>query len=91
MGIARWPDISGFASRLDEKGPTARAHPTNWTQFILGLGTPTLCAVNGVAVGMGVTTMLSMDVRIASQSAECGFVFVKMGVVPELGSSYYLS
>lgn len=62
----------------------------DWTTFIMGLRTPTIAAVNGPAVGMGLSTMLSMDMRIASERATFGAFFVKMGVVPELGSSHLL-
>ena len=84
-------DISTFTGQFDS-GPPQRDHSrTLWTRFLLDLGTPTICAVNGTAVGMGVSTMLPMDIRIASTEAKFGLFFVKMGVVPELGSSYYLA
>jgi enoyl-CoA hydratase/carnithine racemase len=52
---------------------------------------PVIAAVNGVAVGVGVTHILPADIRIASENARFGFIFVRMGVVPELASTYYLS
>ncbi|MEM7095330.1 MAG: crotonase/enoyl-CoA hydratase family protein [Actinomycetota bacterium] len=51
---------------------------------------PTIAAVNGAAVGVGVTSMLPMDVRIASEHARFGFVFSRRGIVPEACSSYFL-
>ncbi|MGK2965742.1 MAG: enoyl-CoA hydratase/isomerase family protein [Tepidiformaceae bacterium] len=83
-------DVGGFADRINDGAKPLESDRTNWTQFLEGIETPTICAVNGVAVGMGVSTMLPMDIRIASEEARFGLFFVKMGVVPELGSSYYL-
>ncbi|HCB37356.1 MAG TPA: enoyl-CoA hydratase, partial [Acidimicrobiaceae bacterium] len=51
---------------------------------------PLIAAVNGPAVGVGVTMTLPMDIRIASSAARFGFVFSRRGVVPEACSSYFL-
>ncbi|MET4236370.1 enoyl-CoA hydratase/carnithine racemase [Bradyrhizobium sp. LA6.10] len=51
---------------------------------------PVIAAVNGPAVGMGVTMQLAMDIRIASEAARFGFVFSQRGIVPEGGSSWFL-
>ena len=51
---------------------------------------PVIGAINGAAVGVGVTMTLPMDIRIASDSAKFGFVFAKRGIVPEACSSYFL-
>jgi len=51
---------------------------------------PVIAAVNGAAVGIGVTMLLPMDVRIASSDARFGFVFSQRGIVPEAASSYFL-
>ena len=51
---------------------------------------PVIGAVNGAAVGIGATMTLPMDVRLASQSARIGFVFGKIGIVPEAASSWFL-
>lgn len=51
---------------------------------------PVIGAINGAAVGVGVTMTLPMDIRIASDSAKFGFVFAKRGIVPEACSSWFL-
>src|SRR5271168_4082866 len=51
---------------------------------------PVIAAVNGPAVGVGVTMQLAMDVRIASENARFGFVFARRGIVPEACSSWFL-
>jgi len=51
---------------------------------------PVIAAINGPAVGVGVTMTLPMDVRIAATGARLGFVFTKRGIVPEACSSWFL-
>lgn len=51
---------------------------------------PVIAAINGAAVGIGATMTLPMDVRIASEKARIGFVFGRLGIVPEACSSWYL-
>jgi len=51
---------------------------------------PVIAAVNGPAVGIGVTVLLPMDLRIASTDARFGFVFSQRGIVPEAASSWFL-
>jgi enoyl-CoA hydratase/carnithine racemase len=51
---------------------------------------PVIAAVNGPAVGVGVTMTLPMDVRIAADSARFGFVFTRRGITPEAASSWFL-
>ncbi|MBL9096058.1 MAG: crotonase/enoyl-CoA hydratase family protein [Alphaproteobacteria bacterium] len=51
---------------------------------------PVIGAINGPAVGIGVTMQLPMDVRIASDAARFGFVFARRGIVPEACSSWFL-
>ena len=52
---------------------------------------PVIGAINGAAVGIGVTMQLPMDIRMASTTARFGFVFSRRGIVPEAASSYFLS
>ena len=51
---------------------------------------PVIAAINGPAVGVGVTMTLPMDVRIAARGARMGFVFARRGIVPEACSSWFL-
>lgn len=51
---------------------------------------PVIGAINGPAVGVGVTMTLPMDVRLASDSARFGFVFARRGIVTEAASSWFL-
>lgn len=44
---------------------------------------PTICAINGHAVGIGITMTLPFDIRLAWKDAKIGFVFGKRGVIPE--------
>lgn len=51
---------------------------------------PVIAAVNGPAVGVGVTMTLPMDIRLCSDTAKFGFVFARRGIVPEACSSWFL-
>jgi enoyl-CoA hydratase/carnithine racemase len=51
---------------------------------------PLIGAINGAAVGIGVSSTLPMDVRLASDNARFGFVFARRGLVPEACSSWFL-
>ena len=60
------------------------------TLRIFDMTKPVIAAINGPAVGFGITLTLAMDVRIASTSARMGFVFARRGVVPEACSTWFL-
>jgi enoyl-CoA hydratase/carnithine racemase len=51
---------------------------------------PVIAAINGPAVGFGITMTLPMDIRLAATSARIGFVFARRGVVPEACSTWFL-
>ena len=51
---------------------------------------PLIAAVNGAAVGVGMTMILPFDVIVASERARFGMLFVKVGLVPELASTHFL-
>jgi len=51
---------------------------------------PVIAAINGPAVGVGITMTLPMDIRLASEHSKFGFVFARRGILPEACSSYFL-
>jgi enoyl-CoA hydratase/carnithine racemase len=51
---------------------------------------PVIGAINGAAIGIGATMTLPMDVRLAAEGARIGFVFGRLGIVPEACSSWFL-
>ena len=60
------------------------------TLAIHALPKPVIAAINGPAVGIGATMTLAMDLRLASTKARIGFVFGRLGIVPEAASTWFL-
>lgn len=60
------------------------------TTRIYDANKPLIAAINGPAVGVGVTMTLPMDIRLAADNARFGFVFARRGIVPEACSSWFL-
>ncbi len=60
------------------------------TLRIFDCAKPVIGAINGAAVGVGVTMTLPMDIRLAADTARFGFVFARRGIVPEACSSWFL-
>ena len=87
-------DIGNFAKRVETnregQGEELRRGGANMTHFIRQ-SKPTIAAVNGYAVGVGLTMILPCDVRIASTAAQLSIRFIKMGLMPELGSTHLLA
>jgi enoyl-CoA hydratase/carnithine racemase len=84
----------GDTFNSDARGKQATGIPRDGggllTLRIYELRKPIIAAVNGPAVGVGVTMTLPMDIRLASDNARFGFVFARRGIVPEACSSYFL-
>ncbi len=57
---------------------------------IFAMTKPVIAAINGPAVGVGITMTLPMDIRLAAEGARIGFVFTRRGIVPEACSSWFL-
>ncbi|HEX4539689.1 MAG TPA: crotonase/enoyl-CoA hydratase family protein [Acidimicrobiales bacterium] len=91
-------DLSAGPTAFDNRGPSGRvgeAPPPRDGGGIVALRIfnstkPVIAAINGPAVGVGLTMTLPMDVRLASERARMGFVFTRRGVVPEACSSWFL-
>jgi len=90
-------DLSSGRGTFDYSDDARRDKPTTHrdgggllTLRIFQCKKPVIAAINGPAVGVGVTMTLPMDIRLASDSARMGLVFVKRGIVPEACSSWFL-
>jgi 2-(1,2-epoxy-1,2-dihydrophenyl)acetyl-CoA isomerase len=57
---------------------------------LLAYPKPVIAAINGPAIGVGVTMLLPCDVRIAAENAKLGVTFAKLGLLPGLGSTHLL-
>lgn len=86
------PTMRDLEERLDDPEIVQGVRDTGGrvTLAIFACKKPVIAAVNGVAVGIGATMTLAMDIRIASEQARFGFVFGKIGIVPEACSSWFL-
>ena len=95
-GFCAGADLSGggnafdYDSREDKESGLSRDGGGRLTLRLYELNKPIIAAINGPAVGVGVTMTLPMDIRLASTSAKFGFVFARRGIVPEACSSYFL-
>jgi enoyl-CoA hydratase/carnithine racemase len=76
--------------KVDYSDPNVRDGGGQVTLRIFKCMKPVIGAINGPAVGIGVTMQLPMDIRIASVDARFGFVFSQRGIVPEAASSWFL-
>ena len=95
-GFCAGADLSGggnafdYDSREDKENGLGRDGGGRLTLRLYELNKPIIAAINGPAVGVGVTMTLPMDIRLASTNAKFGFVFARRGIVPEACSSYFL-
>jgi enoyl-CoA hydratase/carnithine racemase len=75
---------------VDFSHESVRDNGGRLTLRIFNCKKPVIGAINGAAVGIGVTMQLPMDFRLASDTARFGFVFARRGIVPEAASSWFL-
>lgn len=86
-------DLGVGATTFDRRSGDPDEHRDGGGQVtlrIFDLAKPVIAAINGPAVGFGITMTLPMDVRLASTAAKIGFVFARRGVVPEACSTWFL-
>jgi 2-(1,2-epoxy-1,2-dihydrophenyl)acetyl-CoA isomerase len=86
-GFCAGADMAAFDSQLEGGGEATAAG--DWVGLVRA-SKPMVAAVNGAAVGVGLTMILPFDVIVASEHAKFGMFFVKMGIVPELASTHFL-
>lgn len=86
------PTLADMEYRLDDPQILNGVRDTGGrvTLAIFACKKPVIAAINGAAVGIGVTMTLAMDMRIASEHARIGFVFGRLGIVPEACSTWFL-
>ncbi|HXG28840.1 MAG TPA: crotonase/enoyl-CoA hydratase family protein [Nevskiales bacterium] len=86
------PTLRDMNERLDDPDILKGVRDTGGrvTLAIFNCKKPVIAAINGAAVGIGATMTLAMDIRLASDKARIGFVFGKIGIVPEACSSWFL-
>ncbi|MEN9932953.1 MAG: hypothetical protein RIS17_1526, partial [Pseudomonadota bacterium] len=90
-------DVSAGAESFDMAGEGAgnfgaarRGTEDSFIHALFESKKPIIAAINGPAVGVGITLTLPCDVRIAAEGARIGFVFARRGLVPEAGSAWFL-
>jgi enoyl-CoA hydratase/carnithine racemase len=86
------PTMKDMHERLDDPAIVKGVRDTGGrvSLSIFNCKKPVIGAINGAAVGVGVTMQLPMDIRLASEQAKFGFVFGKIGIVPEACSTWFL-
>ncbi|MBJ6123734.1 crotonase/enoyl-CoA hydratase family protein [Sphingomonas mollis] len=86
------PTMDDLRERLDDPAIRSGVRDTGGrvTLAIYDCLKPVIGAINGAAVGIGATMTLAMDFRLASKKARIGFVFGRLGIVPEACSSWFL-
>lgn len=93
-GFCAGADLGGGGGTFDHSGEQESDEHRDaggiLTLRLFELKKPVIAAINGPAVGVGVTMTLPADVRIASEKAKFGFVFARRGIVPEACSSWFL-
>ena len=95
-GFCAGADLSAGGETFDirRRGGTADAAPRDRGGLvslrIYEMRKPVIAAINGAAVGVGITFTLPMDIRIAADGVKFGFVFSRRGVVPEAASTWFL-
>jgi enoyl-CoA hydratase/carnithine racemase len=94
-GFCAGADLAAGGSTFDwtgreEEGEVPRDGGGQVALRIFESPKPVIAAINGPAVGVGITMTLPMDVRLAADGARMGFVFARRGIVPEACSSWFL-
>ncbi|CAN5808415.1 crotonase/enoyl-CoA hydratase family protein [soil metagenome] len=86
------PTLADLTDRFDDPSVVTGVRDTGGrvALAIHACKKPVIAAINGAAIGIGSTMTLAMDARIASSAAKFGFVFGKIGIVPEACSSWFL-
>lgn len=88
--MGRDPADFGQAQRSPATATEGVQASLSWIHMIYDLKKPVIAAINGPAVGVGLTMTLPMDFRLAAEDAKIGFVFPMRGLTPEAASTWFL-
>ncbi len=90
-GFCAGADVKDLFQAQAESGEVRQgsSEPNSWVNLVRE-SKPIVAAVNGAAIGVGLTQILPMDYIVASTDAKLSCRFIKMGLVPELASSHFL-
>ncbi len=96
-GAGKAFSAGGHLAMLDAKrGLTAEQNRTQMMEFyrsfldVLGLQVPLIAALHGAAVGAGLCLACACDIRIASRDTKLGFTFLKLGLHPGMGGTFFV-
>ncbi|MCW2966272.1 MAG: Enoyl-CoA hydratase/isomerase [Solirubrobacteraceae bacterium] len=91
-GFCAGADLERGGETFDwkDRGETPRDGGGTFTLRVFESTKPVIAAINGPAVGVGMTMTLPMDIRLVAEGAKLGFVFARRGIVPEAASSWFL-
>jgi enoyl-CoA hydratase/carnithine racemase len=95
-GFCAGADISGGTDSFGADaahvfgGQSAPKASKHFIDAIFSCKKPSIAAINGAAVGVGITLTLPMDIRLVAEGAKLGFIFTRRGLVPEAGSAWFL-
>jgi enoyl-CoA hydratase/carnithine racemase len=91
-GFCAGADLEKGGETFDwsDRGATPRDGGGTFTLRVFESTKPVIAAINGPAVGVGLTMTLAMDIRFVAEGAKLGFVFARRGIVPEACSSWFL-
>ena len=84
-------DVSGFEDTVNGVKKENKINSFSKWPIFIKKSKPVVCALNGFAVGMGITLPLSCDIRLMSKSSKISFRFAAIGLTPEYGSSHLLA
>jgi 2-(1,2-epoxy-1,2-dihydrophenyl)acetyl-CoA isomerase len=79
-----------FGAAPPDLGAALEASYNPLVRRMRAMGKPILCAVNGVAAGAGMNLALAADIVIAARSANFSQAFIRIGLVPDAGGTYFL-